>query len=87
MLKSIKQAVQTTEFSRRSFLAGTVGGSLVLAFGGLGAVRSAAQELAERKFSPSVWFEVDATGQVLVNIAKAEMGQHVGTALARFRYC
>lgn len=83
MLKSIKQAVQGSEFSRRSFLAGSAGGSLVLAFGGLGVVRSAAADIAARKFSPSVWFEIDADGAVLVNIAKAEMGQHVGTALAR----
>ena len=31
----------------------------------------------------TVWFEVDSAGAVVVNIAKAEMGQHVGTALAR----
>ena len=36
-----------------------------------------------RMFSPAVWFEINEAGEVLVNIAKAEMGQHVGTALAR----
>jgi CO/xanthine dehydrogenase Mo-binding subunit len=34
-------------------------------------------------FEPSVWFGIDAAGLVTVNIARAEMGQHVGTALAR----
>lgn len=38
---------------------------------------------ASKRFSPVVWFEIDGTGAVLINIAKAEMGQHVGTALAR----
>jgi CO/xanthine dehydrogenase Mo-binding subunit len=38
---------------------------------------------ASKIFSPAVWFEIGSDGQVLVNIAKAEMGQHVGTALAR----
>jgi CO/xanthine dehydrogenase Mo-binding subunit len=38
---------------------------------------------ASRSFSPSVWFEISGSGATLVNIAKAEMGQHVGTALAR----
>jgi CO/xanthine dehydrogenase Mo-binding subunit len=38
---------------------------------------------ASRVFSPAVWFEIDGNGSVLINIAKAEMGQHVGTALAR----
>jgi CO/xanthine dehydrogenase Mo-binding subunit len=34
-------------------------------------------------FDPTIWFEIDRDGVVTVNIAKAEMGQHVGTALAR----
>jgi CO/xanthine dehydrogenase Mo-binding subunit len=38
---------------------------------------------ASKRFSPAVWFEISGTGAVLINIAKAEMGQHVGTALAR----
>jgi len=76
--------------SRRTFLAGTAGTTLVM---GLGSVLpgcssdDAASDLmaagASKRFSPAVWFEVDGTGAVLVNIAKAEMGQHVGTALAR----
>lgn len=76
--------------SRRTFLAGTVGTGLVM---GLGTVlpgcsrEQAANDIAEggtsRIFAPTVWFEIDGEGGVLVNIAKAEMGQHVGTALAR----
>lgn len=86
-MKSLKHA---RGISRRSFLAGTAGTSLVM---GLGAVlpgcskEEVAQEVAtsggSTSFSPVVWFEVGADGGVLVNIAKAEMGQHVGTALAR----
>ncbi|MDH4047997.1 MAG: molybdopterin-dependent oxidoreductase [Gammaproteobacteria bacterium] len=76
--------------SRRTFLAGTVGTGLVM---GLGTVlpgcsrKQAAEEIAasgaSRIFSPAVWFEINSSGAVLINIAKAEMGQHVGTALAR----
>jgi CO/xanthine dehydrogenase Mo-binding subunit len=76
--------------SRRSFLASSAGAGLVM---GLGVVlpgcsrEQAAEEMAvdgaSLSFSPAVWFEVDGNGKVLVNIAKAEMGQHVGTALAR----
>ncbi|HLF30856.1 MAG TPA: molybdopterin cofactor-binding domain-containing protein, partial [Xanthomonadales bacterium] len=69
--------------TRRSFMIGSVAGGLVMAFGGLIASGSARAELAARRFSPAVWFEMDAEGRTLVNIAKAEMGQHVGTALAR----
>jgi len=76
--------------SRRNFLAGSVGTGL---FMGLGAVlpgysqEAAVNEIsakgASRSFSPTIWFEIDNTGKVLINITKAEMGQHVGTALAR----
>lgn len=34
-------------------------------------------------FEPSLWFSIDAEGHVIVNIIRAEMGQHVGTAIAR----
>ncbi|EED30431.1 membrane-bound aldehyde dehydrogenase (pyrroloquinoline-quinone) [gamma proteobacterium NOR5-3] len=84
-MKSINTGV-----SRRSFLAGSLGTGLVM---GLGVVlpgcskEEAVSEIAatggSRLFSPAVWFEINEAGEVLVNIAKAEMGQHVGTALAR----
>jgi CO/xanthine dehydrogenase Mo-binding subunit len=68
-------------------MAGSIGGGLVMAFGGalgsLGLAGSARAELAAKRFSPTVWFEMDANGVTLINIAKAEMGQHVGTSLAR----
>ncbi|MDH3553979.1 MAG: molybdopterin-dependent oxidoreductase, partial [Gammaproteobacteria bacterium] len=80
---------QTAPISRRTFIAGTAGTTLIM---GLGTVlpgcsrEEAASDLAagaSKQFSPAVWFVVDGTGSVLINIAKAEMGQHVGTALAR----
>lgn len=81
---------QTPAMSRRAFIAGTAGTTLIM---GLGSVlpgcsrEDAASDLlaegASNIFSPAVWFEISGTGEVLVNIAKAEMGQHVGTALAR----
>ncbi|NKF22877.1 xanthine dehydrogenase family protein molybdopterin-binding subunit [Solimonas marina] len=35
------------------------------------------------ELSPDLWFSIDADGVIRVNIIRAEMGQHVGTALAR----
>lgn len=76
--------------NRREFLAGSVGTSLVM---GLGVVlpgcsrEEAASDLPaavmDKIFAPTVWFEIGSDGGILINIAKAEMGQHVGTALAR----
>lgn len=72
--------------SRRDFLIGSVGASVLMGFGMLGssATRSSAQTtLSAKSFAPTVWFEIDHQGNVAVNVAKAEMGQHIGTALAR----
>ena len=35
------------------------------------------------RFDPTIWYGIDRDGIVTVNIIRAEMGQHVGTALAR----
>jgi CO/xanthine dehydrogenase Mo-binding subunit len=34
-------------------------------------------------FEPTIWYGIDPSGEVTINIVRAEMGQHVGTALAR----
>ena len=74
------------EQSRRQFLIGTVGAGLVMAFAPVltsCSSESASTTLAKKLFNPTVWFEIDQAGSILVNVSKAEMGQHVGTALAR----
>ncbi|WP_420138412.1 molybdopterin cofactor-binding domain-containing protein [Sphingomonas sp.] len=76
--------------SRRSFLAATVGTAAMFGFARVvqaamdpaapgGAPAAAAGPL----FEPNLWFAIDADGIITVNIVRAEMGQHVGTALAR----
>ncbi|MEL0334101.1 MAG: molybdopterin cofactor-binding domain-containing protein, partial [Halieaceae bacterium] len=76
--------------SRRQFIVGVTGSSLVLGLGSsLGGCQpdQAASDLANTGgsdvFSPVVWFEIDSAGAILMNIVRAEMGQHVGTALAQ----
>ena len=75
----------TINLSRRGFMVGTVNASLLMAFApsALASVQTAQVALSEKSFSPTIWFEMNNKGEVLVNIARAEMGQHVGTALAR----
>ncbi len=34
-------------------------------------------------YEPTIWYSIDGAGIVTVNVIRAEMGQHVGTALAR----
>ena len=84
-MKSIKAEKNAINLSRRGFLIGSVNTSLVMAFTPGIAIKgvSAQEALSDKIFSPTVWFEMDTTGAVVVNVAKAEMGQHIGTALAR----
>ena len=87
---AMKAEQMKSAVTRRTFLASSAGAGLVMGLGVIlpgcsreQAVEEMAVDGASISFSPAVWFEVNGNGEVLVNIAKAEMGQHVGTALAR----
>ena len=86
-MKTIKDEKNNISLSRRRFLVGSVSGSLLMAFAPLlaatGLSQSAQQTLKDKLFSPTVWFEINPMGEININIARAEMGQHIGTALAR----
>jgi isoquinoline 1-oxidoreductase subunit beta len=69
--------------SRRSFLIGSTATGLVMGFVDPFHALSAGQALAAGKLAPTVWFDMGADGVCTVHVAKAEMGQHVGTALAQ----
>jgi len=80
------RGVEPASFGRRGFLISAIGAGFSLTF--LRSDQSFAQDgrttaHAIPVFDPSIWFEINRDGIVTVNIAKAEMGQHVGTALAR----
>jgi isoquinoline 1-oxidoreductase beta subunit len=69
--------------SRCQFLIGT---GLAMAFAPVltsCSSESASTSLAKKLFNPTVWFEIDQAGLILVNVSRAEISQHVGTALAR----
>jgi isoquinoline 1-oxidoreductase beta subunit len=84
--------------SRRGFLIAMMGSGVMLGYArsGLAAVEflasgtqqflpsgTQAQSSASELFEPTIWYGIDPSGAVTVNIIRAEMGQHVGTALAR----
>jgi CO/xanthine dehydrogenase Mo-binding subunit len=78
------QAVPAGLMSRRGFLIGATGTGFTLAFAGAGLVLAdPATAVAQHAFEPTIWYHIDQDGIVTVNIIRAEMGQHVGTALAR----
>ena len=68
--------------SRRDFLIRIAGVGVMLGYArsGLAGVSTGS---ASDLFEPTIWYGIDPSGTVTVNIIRAEMGQHVGTALAR----
>ncbi|OYY91337.1 MAG: aldehyde dehydrogenase [Sphingomonas sp. 28-66-16] len=75
--------------SRRGFLVASAATGIAFGFSRLVAATDPAvpggvpATPAKPQFEPTIWFGIDADGIVTVNIIRAEMGQHVGTALAR----
>ena len=78
--------------SRRSFLITMLGAGVMLGYAKstLGAADVMLEALSTNSarsagdlFEPTIWYGIDPSGTVTVNIIRAEMGQHVGTALAR----
>ena len=72
--------------TRRGFIISATGAGFAMAFAlpqpGLAADTRLSAGTAT-PFEPTIWYEIDRDGIVTVNIIRAEMGQHVGTALAR----
>jgi isoquinoline 1-oxidoreductase subunit beta len=75
--------------SRRSFLISSIAASAVFGFAPpAGAANflplpDPFKAAGGPLFEPTIWFSIDTDGVTSINIAKAEMGQHIGTALAR----
>ena len=57
-------------------------GALAFGFAPAEALSEASSGSA-KGFEPTIWYSIDGDGVVTVNIIRAEMGQHIGTALAR----
>ncbi|HVJ09215.1 MAG TPA: molybdopterin cofactor-binding domain-containing protein [Acidisarcina sp.] len=76
--------------SRRSFLITMAGAGVVLGYArsGVDALESMASGAPEASsagelFEPTIWYGISPAGDVTVNVIRAEMGQHIGTACAR----
>lgn len=83
-------AAAAPSLGRRGFLITAMGTGVALAFlradtalARVAPARHAAPPAPPPEFDPSIWYNIGHDGIVTVNIAKAEMGQHIGTALAR----
>jgi CO/xanthine dehydrogenase Mo-binding subunit len=65
--------------SRRNFLVAVTATGVALGFAG----EAAAAAGAPAGFEPTLWYSIGRDGTVTVNIIRAELGQHVGTGVAR----
>ncbi len=86
MNKHIKVTGEKTDVSRRGFMIGSAtGAGLIMGYAVLPNIMGAsvAQAQDAGMFSPNIWVTVDGEGIATVHIVKAEMGQHVGTAMAQ----
>ena len=81
----IERRAAMPDLRRRDFLIGASSAGLTLAFAPAGAADGtpAPDILVDGQFEPSLWYRIDPTGEVTLYVTRAEMGQHVGTALAR----
>jgi CO/xanthine dehydrogenase Mo-binding subunit len=72
---------------RRAFLIGAASTGFVMAFAAYAEVllpsTTPAAAIAAGGYDPNIWVHIGPDGSITVNIIRAEMGQHVGTALAR----
>jgi len=80
MVRSTASATTRREFLIRS-AATAAGAFLSIGLPPLASSIASAQPMAG--FSPSIWFTLTPDGKVTMHIVKAEMGQHIGTALAQ----
>ncbi len=84
MLDRLLRPAVSVGLSRRGFLIAAGSTGLVFAFSrDAFGVDSPAAAVQSGDFEPTIWYQIDTAGIVTVNVMRAEMGQHVGTALAR----
>ncbi|MGF0536791.1 molybdopterin cofactor-binding domain-containing protein [Agrobacterium sp. ES01] len=80
----------SVELSRRGFLVSMCATGALFGFPRMGAAAMNPEaadgspiEAVGARYEPAIWYWIDSEGRVNVNIIRAEMGQHVGTAIAR----
>jgi len=78
-----RTAADNLTLSRRSFLIGVAGTGVAFGFSATEGLAAVTSSPVTSRFDPTIWYSIDRDGIVTVNIIRAEMGQHVGTALAR----
>jgi isoquinoline 1-oxidoreductase subunit beta len=69
-----------SDLNRRNFLVGMTGAGLAFGYAAMAGVGDAR---AAGNFAPTIWYSIAPDGKVTVMVGKAEMGQHVSSAMAQ----
>ena len=72
-----------SDLNRRAFLVGTGTAGLAFGYAAVSGLSGISEALAAGRFEPSVWYSIAPDGKVTVFVGKAEMGQHVSSAMAQ----
>ena len=71
------------DLRRRSFLIGASVTGLAFGYAAVHGVTGLSDALAANSFGPTTWYSIAPDGKVTVMVGKAEMGQHVASAMAQ----
>src|SRR5229473_978099 len=71
------------DLNRRNFLIGSSAAGLAFGYVAVTGVHGISDALAAGKFEPTAWYSIAPDGKVTVMVGKAEMGQHVSSAMAQ----
>ena len=72
-----------SDLKRRNFLIGSGAAGLAFGYVAVSGVQGVSDALAAGKFEPTAWYSIAPDGKITVMVGKAEMGQHVSSAMAQ----
>ena len=75
--------VDRIDLHRRSFLIGGTAAGLAFGYATVSGLSVVGDAFAAGSFGPTAWYSIAPDGKVTVMVGKAEMGQHVSSAMAQ----
>jgi len=83
MTKIAKIPNRRIDLNRRSFLIGGTAAGLAFGYAAVSGLSGVGEAFAAGSFGPTAWYSIAPDGKVTVMVGKAEMGQHVSSAMAQ----
>jgi isoquinoline 1-oxidoreductase beta subunit len=72
-----------SDLNRRAFLVGSGTAGLAFGYAAVSGLSGISEAFAAGNFAPTIWYTIAPDGKVTVMVGKAEMGQHVASAMAQ----